>query len=90
MQIRYEKKFSLQPDSPNLPDRTFPAFNAAGASARVISAAVGIAMVQTGSAWGANVGVFITPVLAATIYAIWNPGARAKRHHDAPASVKQL
>lgn len=88
--IRYEKKFSLQPDSPNLPDRTFPAFNAAGVSAWVISAAVGIAMVQSGSAWGANLGVFITPILAATIYAIWNPGARAKRHHDALASVKQL
>ncbi len=88
--IRYEKKFSLQPDSPSLPDRTFPAFNAAGVSAWVISAAVGIAMVQSGSAWGANLGVFITPVLAAAIYAVWNPGARAKRHHDALASVKQL
>lgn len=88
--IRYEKRFALQPDSPNLPDRMFPAFNAAGVSAWVISAAVGIAMVQSGSAWGANLGVFITPVLAATIYAIWNPGARAKRHHDALASVKQL
>ncbi|MGP5152161.1 purine-cytosine permease family protein [Glutamicibacter ardleyensis] len=48
--IRYEKRFALQPDSPNLPDRTFPAFNTAGVSAWVISAAVGIAMVQSGSA----------------------------------------
>ncbi|MGH3652146.1 purine-cytosine permease family protein [Glutamicibacter sp.] len=85
--IRCEKRFGLIPDSHHLPDHRFPAFNATGVCAWVISAAAGIALIQSGSDGAATFGVFTTPVLAAAIYAIWNPGSRAIRNHESLASL---
>lgn len=67
--IWFEKRRGATPATGSSPDAAFPSVNRAGVAAWVISAAVGIALVQSGTAWGSNVGSLITPVLAAVIYA---------------------
>ena len=66
--IWFEKRDGLGILDGTEPDAAFPSFNRAGIAAWVISAAVGIALIQSGTAWGANVGSLVTPVLAAIIY----------------------
>lgn len=77
--IWFEKRHGTAVLKGSMPDSAFPAFNRAGVAAWVISAAVGIALVQSGTAWGANVGSLVTPLLAAAIYAVLYRGSRTAR-----------
>lgn len=68
--IWHEKRRGILPLDGSMPEASFPAFNRAGVGAWVLSAAVGISLIHSGTAWGANVGSLITPLLAAVIYGI--------------------
>ncbi|HKU12042.1 MAG TPA: permease [Sinomonas sp.] len=57
------------PEPGHLPDSRFPMFSVPGVTAWVASAGVGIALIQSGQAWGATWGALVTPVLAAVLYA---------------------
>jgi len=79
--IRHESRHGLAADSASLPDTVFPSFNVVGILAWGLSAAVGIALIQSGTPWGATVGSFATPLLAAAVYTLGRPapGARNAR-----------
>ncbi|MGL3807082.1 purine-cytosine permease family protein [Paeniglutamicibacter sp. R2-26] len=83
--IWHEKGEGLGAPGGSEPDAAFPAFNLAGVVAWVASAGVGIALIQSGTAWGANVGSLLTPVLAALVYAFL---IRTGRGTSRPASVE--
>ncbi|WP_413248874.1 purine-cytosine permease family protein [Sinomonas flava] len=56
-------------DPAGLPDRRFRSISAPGVAAWLVSAAVGIGLIESGQPWGATWGALVTPVLAAAIYA---------------------
>lgn len=77
--IWFEKRRGIKALDGTMPDAAFPSVNRAGVIAWVASAAAGIALVQSGTAWGSNIGSLITPVLAAIIYAVlirWSHAAQ--------------
>lgn len=66
--IVLDKRSNAPVESGSLPGRAFPRVNNAGVIAWSGSAAIGIALIQSGLQWGATVGTLITPLLAAAIY----------------------
>ncbi|BCT77813.1 allantoin permease [Sinomonas cyclohexanicum] len=63
-------------DHAGLPDANFRAVSVPGVTAWVVSAAVGIGLIESGQPWGATWGTLVTPVLAAAIYAGLRVGMR--------------
>ncbi|EMY35104.1 putative permease [Arthrobacter crystallopoietes BAB-32] len=66
--IALDKKHGRSPDPGHLPDSAFRHINVAGVSAWCISAAAGIALIQSGQPWGMTLGTLVTPLLAAALY----------------------
>ncbi|GAB4098374.1 permease [Sinomonas halotolerans] len=56
-------------DPAGLPDRRFRAVSVPGVTAWIVSAAVGIGLVESGQPWGATWGALVTPLLSAAVYA---------------------
>ncbi|MFJ6417990.1 purine-cytosine permease family protein [Paeniglutamicibacter sp. NPDC091659] len=76
--IWFEERNGAAVRAGSLPDDAFPAVNRAGVTAWVVSAIAGIALIQSGTAWGSNIGSLITPVLAALIYALLIRGGKTQ------------
>lgn len=57
-------------DHGGLPDGRFRAASVPGVAAWLVSAGVGIALIESGQPWGATWGALVTPVLAAGLYAV--------------------
>jgi hypothetical protein len=73
--IALDKREAKPAESGCRPDNAFPKVNKAGVAAWCASAAVGIALIQSGLPWGSTVGTLATPLLAAAVYA----GLRLRR-----------